>query len=600
METTSNAEETSPETPTSVPEETSVDLPPQEPLADGAAEIAPEVAAEAASEPTGEDFVAEPAPAENGEETAFSDDQPASPEDAAQDPAPLDELDQLVAQAQKGRLSASDEDRTKALLREGLLAGKAGVARAAALLPRFVWVIGVDAVTAAWPEMKVTSRAQLLKALSDEESDSVRRMRLSLARGLFKTDVTAALKVATGVTRELRDKETGAISPKHAQIFSNVFIGKAKPWVANLPLAELKPADADTLVHCAVVSTFWLPHPPITQLGVLKWVGESGRLDKLHETALTAVIKSVSRWSAKWQNALRNEVSELPVAIAVVLKPAVAEAPARLEAPELGLEPPAELEAEPTALSEDVVRDLDQDDEDADEAIERESVEEAPIRKERPVYEPRPQKPAAESRGEDPRDRDRGKDRDRERDPRDARKERPVYQARNGGAGSAGFNLGDTLRQIDAHVQSLRADLASAQSKLRERDDDRGRSPRRALPERPTPIVHGEPTLEELARLNQQLEARIGELQARVTELTSDSEDRAVSTGVMTGEPPSDPDSQLRTLLGLKLQEDYADFVALETEAPDLVVQQHYKALLKDVFAVLRQEGVPFKDAVEG
>jgi hypothetical protein len=86
------------------------------------------------------------------------------------------------------------------------------------------------------------------------------------------------------------------------------------------------------------------------------------------------------------------------------------------------------------------------------------------------------------------------------------------------------------------------------------------------------------------------------ELQTRIDELAADSEDRAVSMGVMSGEPVADPGDQLRTLLALKLQEDYADYLALETEAPDLVVQQHYKALLKDVFAVLRQEGVPLKE----
>jgi hypothetical protein len=52
---------------------------------------------------------------------------------------------------------------------------------------------------------------------------------------------------------------------------------------------------------------------------------------------------------------------------------------------------------------------------------------------------------------------------------------------------------------------------------------------------------------------------------------------------------------QLRTLLALKLQEDYADFHALESETNDQVVQQHYKTLLRHVFDVLQQLDVPLK-----
>ena len=629
METTSDADETSPETPIDPPVENPQEAPQ---LADGAAEIAPEIAAEVAAEAAAEaqqpeeqeqpaasildtgadepsasdaelpptqpaetspDESAAPAPVSdvhNGEGVGSTNDAPAHL------PGEMDELDQLVARAQNGRLSAPDEDRAKSLLKEELLGGKAGVARAATLLPRFVWVVGVDAVTGAWPEMKPTSRTQLLKALGDEDSDSVRRMRLSLARGLFKIDVPAALKVAIGVVKELKDKETGAMAGRQAQIFSNVFIGKARPWVAQLPLADLKPAEAEALVHCAVVSAFSLPHPPVTQLGVLKWAGEGGRLAKLQESALAAVVKAVSRWSGKWQGALRNEVAELPEAIAAALKPVSAEpAPAEPSAAAPGDQPASETAAVPS-------RDIDDDDFDDED----EDAEPLPVKKERPVYEPRPQKPVATESGDsarEPREPRDGRDRDRDRGDRgerDQRKERPVYQPRNAGSGAAtqGFNLNETLRLIEAHVQSLRNELNTAQTKLRQRDDDRGGrgGGRRGAPERPTPIVHGEPTIEELARQNQQLEARAVELQTRIDELAADSEDRAVSMGVMSGEPVADPGDQLRTLLGLKLQEDYADYLALETEAPDLVVQQHYKALLKDVFAVLRHEGIPLKD----
>jgi hypothetical protein len=429
--------------------------------------------------------------------------------------------------------------------------------------------------------MKATSRTQLLKALGDEDSDQVRRMRLSLARGLFKVDVPAALKVAVGAARDLRDKETGALSNKHAQIFSNVFIGKAKPWVSQLPLADVKPADADILVQCAVSAAFGLPHPPVTQLGVLKWAAEAARLAKVPASSVEIITKAVSRWSAKWQGVLRKEVAELPEEIAAALRPeTTSDAPG--EQPQTSGEagnssdsntaPAAGIEDEPAAGEENATGDAPP----------------AEPRRERPVYEPRPQKPqpAAEAT------------RDREPRERDSRKERPVYQPRNGGIAAQGFNLSETLRQIEAHVQSLRSELNTAQTKLRQREEDPRRS-RRGSERSAAPIVEGEPTNEELARLNQQLEARNAELQVRIDELLADSEDRAVSTGAMAGEPVEDTGHQLRTLLALKLQEDYEDFLALEQEAPDFVVQQHYKSLLKDVFKVLLSEGVALKQQAE-
>ena len=142
-------------------------------------------------------------------------------------------------------------------------------------------------------------------------------------------------------------------------------------------------------------------------------------------------------------------------------------------------------------------------------------------------------------------------------------------------------------------MQSLRSELSATQAKLR-KDDRQDRQDRRR-PEKIGAIVEGEPTMEELARLNQQLEARNAELQSHITELTQHAEDVAVSTGAMAGQPTGDERAQLRTLLALKLQEDFADYLALEKESNDLVVQQHYKALLRHVFEVLQQLEVPLK-----
>ena len=68
----------------------------------------------------------------------------------------------------------------------------------------------------------------------------------------------------------------------------------------------MKAPDGELLVHCALIAVFSLPHPPVTQLGVLRWAGEAGRLSKLQDVALNAVTRNTSRWSSKWQAALRN------------------------------------------------------------------------------------------------------------------------------------------------------------------------------------------------------------------------------------------------------------------------------------------------------
>jgi len=121
--------------------------------------------------------------------------------------------------------------------------------------------------------------------------------------------------------------------------FANVMIGKGKPWIAQLPLADLKPAEADLLVHCATVSAFSANLPPITLVGVLRWAGEAGRLETLHESVSTLVAKSTSRWSGKWTAALRKEVPALPELIAAGLKPEAPEGSDRGESDDVAQPP---------------------------------------------------------------------------------------------------------------------------------------------------------------------------------------------------------------------------------------------------------------------
>src|SRR5207244_6686796 len=85
----------------------------------------------------------------------------------------------------------------------------------------------------------------------------------------------------------------------------------------------------------------------------------------------------------------------------------------------------------------------------------------------------------------------------------------------------------------------------------------------------------------------------VEELKSRVEELTSDSEARALAMAAGTTEAAPDAVTQLRTLLALKLQEDYADFLTLQKESPDAIVQQHYRGLIQHIFEILRGEQIP-------
>ena len=488
-----------------------------------------------------------------------------------------DLLTELAARAEKGRLSAPEEAQAAQAIKDCLLDGRAGVAFVLELLPTFAWMVAVNGVTAAWAELTSGFRTQLLSGMAKNETDAVRRLRMSLARGLFKQDVASASKLAVGVARDLRNKESGAIASKDAQMFASVFIGRAKPWLAGFPLPTLKPADADALVVCALLTVFTLPHPPVTQLGVLKWAAEAGRLTKLHELALEAVKSGVARWTGKWQGALRKEVAELPEEIAAVLQ---SSAPGETENPA-----EAGGEGEAPAVDETGKQDVEDDDDDDD-------SDDAPRPpRQYPVYvsktmPPREDVPAVQApREQSPRE-------PRESLPREQPQREQPQRAPRGGQSAANLNVGDALRQIDAHVAWLRAELKAAQNKLKDRDTDR--RPRR--PERGVAIVEGEPTNEELARLNQQLELRNAELQQRIDDLAADSEDRAASFGVSSDQPVTDPDAALRALLALKLQEDYEDFLALERESNDVVVQAHYRTLLRHIFEVLTHEGVGLKE----
>jgi hypothetical protein len=517
-----------------------------------------------------------PAPEDSGleperEVTAAEMESSTEPAGAVETPAgeSEDALAPLLAKAATQRLSIPEEEKAIGLIRDRLLAKKDVFMPTVELLPKLGWAVASKSVGAAWPEMKATAKNALIKILSADESEPSRRIRLSIGRSLFKVpDLPASLKLIIGVAKEIRDKETSAITAKDAQMFSNVTIGKGKPWIAQLALAEVKPADADLLIHAAIFAGFILNQPPITQIGILKWAAEAGRLERLHESAQALVVKAVGRMSNKWQSVLRKDVPELPQEIAAALKHGGAPAAEKAESLEAEAEEddglPAELKAEASAAESSAVASSAADGP-------------PPAQRERPVYVSKTIPPREQ--------------RSPERTPAPAAgPERQQAKEGKGGGRSLQFNAQDALRQLETHINFIKGELKAAETKLRSREHD---ETRRSRQKPDVPVIPGEPTPEELARLNVQLEARITELQSRIDDLAADAEARATSAGAFAPNPETNLDQQLRTLLSLKLQEAYADFLALESQDPDIVVQQHYGTVLREVFAVLKAEGVP-------
>ncbi len=587
---------------TKAPEPTETSLPPaEEPPA--VQEPAGE-ASEPAGEPSPETPV-EPAPSEGN-------DAPAGVGEGLPDGEALAALSEASV---RGRLSPSDEDRATRLMRELIKAGTpAPSLEAMAKLP---WILGVRAAEQSWTTLDEASRATLLDGIVALGGDNAARLRLSLSRSLAKMDLPSGLKLASLTCAALWNSEKGALSAEHSKLIGNVFIGRGKPWVLQLPLESLTPEDAAPIASCAVFSAFNVNNPPITQLSILRYAAKL--LGSLHENLLGLVAKGVSRWSGKWQGSLRKELPELPAPIATAMKAGDGRQQSQAEgqpAEEVELPLPTELEEKLKAATESgdaaaieaatqeiaawreanrpAPREKEGDEQageggDQDEKRGRRQRgrdrdrNDRPEKKERPAYVPRDQAQQQQREPQQPREpresRESREPRERERE-----RERDSYREQDSPRGG-NFNFPVAIKQIENYVKQLRNELDATQTKLRKAETRRPTADRVSLS-----VEEANLSPDELRRLVVQLESRNAELQGRIEELLADTE---LTTSIMASD--SDAASQLRTLLALKLQDGYADFIALETGAPDVIVRQHYRGLLREIFAVLISQGLPLQ-----
>ncbi len=257
----------------------------------------------------------------------------------------LERLKALTEAARNARLTPAEEDEAMRLLGETVASGKAGLSSAAEYAPLLPWNIAVKGVSEAWSGLKPLARKQFVAALAAQTSENGRRCRLSLARGLVAQDLETAARLAGGVCAEIK-AENAALTPRDRQIFSNVFIGKGKPWLTHFAtLADWAEADAAALVDCAVQACFHGSCPPFTQSALLRWIVSVGHLDKLPPDAVDVVAKAVKRWPPKFQKELSGLVPTLPAAIGEALSAAPAAPDQRPPKPETEPLPPRREQA---------------------------------------------------------------------------------------------------------------------------------------------------------------------------------------------------------------------------------------------------------------
>jgi len=476
------------------------------------------------------------------------------PDDQSSDLKPEDQLQAIVETAKASRLSPSDEDRAVQLLKQAVTGGPKALPAALDAIITLPWSIGVKAVTDAWPETKPAGRTRLLAGLAKADSDVSRRIRLSLARGLHAQDAPSALKLIVSVCEAMGGAQGGS-STKDRQIFANVMLGKARPWLMNIPMADMKPAEAHKLITPALESC--AQAPIFTQIWVLRWICDADKFGALPPEHVESIGKSINRWQPRWRKELRKIIPRLPDSLEAVL----ADSHSRSHAPAADLQPsePARPADEPdlTPAAPEPTEASSQD----EPPVSEQQPQDGPLSDQRPS-EPRTleRRPPPSHRAPDPRDR--------------PSRERPQ---------SGPFDLTRSLRDIEAYVVRLRSDLQQAQvaSRRREPAPDRHRG-------RMAPAPASAEELDEMRRHNQQLEEQNHELRVRIEELTSDHEDRAATLEI------SDTLEQFKTYLGLKLKEDFADYTAISREALNEVVRRHAHEILGHLFSVLQAEGVRF------
>jgi hypothetical protein len=447
----------------------------------------------------------------------------------------IDELRVVIENSRTGRLSPADEQKGAALFKELVTSGGKPLSSALELLGDLPWFVPVNGALEAWPQLTPAKQRAFFAALKPLESEASRRMRLSIARGLHKLDPASALKLVVATLQNLRT-ETG-LDPKDRQIFYSVLIGKNKPWLLQLDLKTLKPAEAKlvalTAIECAVGA-----NPPAA-VAVIQWAKPFQPLTTIPEALQHELGKSFKKWSSRWQNQL--EETDLPPILNEILQTKLSKA----------------VEDRPDGPTPEPARPL----------ITQESVQHP-----HPQNRRRPQQQQGRSQPTGP------SENRHEKSPRQ-RLERSAQNVQNAGA-----DVSDLLKQIQAQFNDLRVELQTARNQAQ-----RAYQPPKQVE------VHGIETNKEFGKLreeNERLAETVSALRETLSDLASKNFDEAVSRKADTGEPVTDPVEQYKSLLTLRVREQIVNFQSLNRE-------QNVDALpllLDNILRTLQESGIDLEN----
>ncbi|MBW0001675.1 MAG: hypothetical protein JO015_21475 [Verrucomicrobia bacterium] len=444
----------------------------------------------------------------------------------------VEALRQMTEKAKAGRLAAADEQAGASSFRDLVLGGGKALAAALELLNEVPWYISVNGTVDAWAHLTPARKRSFLAALRPLQAEVALRMRLSIARGLFKVDPESALKLIVSTLGEMH--KSGNLQGRDRSAVANVLIGKTKPWLFQLDLSKLRAADAKLIAVCALEACT-VASPPAA-FAVIEWAKPYAAVSALNEEARSELAKVLAKWSGRWQKQIakldlpddvRAQVGSAKSAQPQPAAPDPAPAnPASVPPPSADPDAPAPAEPQPPASREKAAKPTNP----------RHAARPAPAQK-------TPQKPA--------------------------------------GRENQNLVISDLLRQVEHRFEQVKGELQAARQQLRNLTPVNGSSSGGAAG------AHA-PELQKLREENSRLTEEIRQLRGILDELAADRFDVAVSRRADTEQPDNDPLSQYQSLLTLKLREEIMRFQSLNRE-------NHLDGLpllLENVINVLEAHGI--------
>ena len=203
----------------------------------------------------------------------------------------------MTEKAKTGRLAAADEQAGASAFRDLILGGGKSLAAALELLNELPWYIPVNGTVEAWAQLTPARKRSFLTALRPLQTEVALRMRLSIARGLFKVDPESTLKLIVSTLGEMH--KNGHLEGRDRSAVANVLIGKAKPWLFQLDLSKVKAADAKLIAVCALEAC--TAASPPAAFSVIEWAKPYANVSTLDEDARSELAKGLAKWAGRWQ-----------------------------------------------------------------------------------------------------------------------------------------------------------------------------------------------------------------------------------------------------------------------------------------------------------